>query len=410
MKKATKRILCVLLCVVMAFTSISVGFSVLADRKTDLSNDIADLEREAAAIQKDINDLKKQQKDQQSIVNAIQRKVANTQAKITRCNREIESINAKISANKAEIDKKNKEIDKNKLDFKKRIRAIYMSNSDSSVKILLGAEDFSNFLQLSQLTAAVSSRDKAMIEDIVAAIEEINKKNAENEQLLKSQVAIKETIQVELNKLKAEEDEAEGLLKSIASQKNEKEDDKDDIEAEIKAKENELNSILGGVNISNSKINPISGFMWPVPGHYNVTSGYGYRIHPITGKKKLHAGIDIATSNIYQKPIVAITDGDIFKSYTSCPHRSKKPICSCGGGYGNYVAIDHGKITINGKQDQYTAYYAHMDTVAKSSGSVKQGQLLGYVGTTGSSTGYHLHFGLAKNGKYDGWVNPSNYF
>lgn len=410
MKKATKRIICVLLCVVMAFTTMTGGFSVFADRESELKNDIADLEKEAAAIQKDIDNLKKQQKDQQSIVNAIQKKVANTQAKITRCNREIESINAKISANKAEIDKKNKEIDKNKLDFKKRIRAIYMSDSDSSVKILLGAEDFSNFLQLSQLTAAVSSRDKAMIEDIVAAIEEINKKNAENEQLLKSQVAIKETIQVELNKLKAEEDEAEGLLNSIAAQKKDKEGDKGDVEADIKAKENQLNEILGSVNVSTSKVNPISGFMWPVPGHYNVTSGFGYRKHPITGKNKLHAGIDISTGSIYQKPIVAITDGDIFKSYTSCPHRSKKPICSCGGGYGNYVAIDHGKITINGKQDQYTAYYAHMDSVKISSGSVKQGQVLGYVGTTGSSTGYHLHFGLAKNGKYDGWVNPMNYF
>ncbi len=249
-----------------------------------------------------------------------------------------------------------------------------------------------------------------MIEDIVAAIEEINKKNAENEELIKSQVAIKATIQEELNQLKSEEDEAEGLLNSIAAQKKDKQNDKNDVEADIKAKEDELGSILNGVNISNSKINPISGFMWPVPGHYNVTSKFGYRKHPITGNNKLHAGIDISTSSIYQKPIVAITDGDIFKSYTSCPHRSKNPICSCGGGFGNYVAIDHGKVTIKGKQDQYTAYYAHMDSVARSSGSVKQGTVLGYVGTTGSSTGYHLHFGLAKNAKYGGWVNPEDYF
>lgn len=159
-----------------------------------------------------------------------------------------------------------------------------------------------------------------------------------------------------------------------------------------------------------SFINPVSGFIWPVPGYNKVVSGYGYITDPITGKVRLHSGIDISDYDIYLKPVVAITDGNIFKSYTSCPHRSKKPICNCGGGYGNYVAIDHGMITIDGKQDQYTAYYAHMDSVEKSSGSVKQGQLLGYVGTTGSSTGYHLHFGLAKNGRYDGWVNPLDYF
>ena len=78
--------------------------------------------------------------------------------------------------------------------------------------------------------------------------------------------------------------------------------------------------------------------------------------------------------------------------------------CGCGGGYGNYVTINHG--TLNG--NTYVATYGHMVSTAVSPGTtVKKGQTIGYVGTTGWSTGYHLHFGLAVNGS---WVNPMNYF
>ena len=130
--------------------------------------------------------------------------------------------------------------------------------------------------------------------------------------------------------------------------------------------------------------------MWPSNTTHLVTSPYGYRIHPVTGKSRFHAGIDIGAA--YGTSILAANDGVVIVAGYNA------------GGYGNYVAVDHGTV----KGERIKAYYAHMDSVAVPNGaSVKQGQVLGYVGTTGSSTGYHLHFGIMKN---DSWVNPMNYY
>ena len=398
--KNTKSIISLILVCVIAFTTLF-AFSASADKKSDLQDDIAALQNQSAKLEKEIKELKNKKADQQSIVSALQKKIANTQAQILRCNREIDSVNAKINANKAEIAKKNQEIEDQKLAFKKRIRAIYMSGSNSSITVLMGADNFADFLQLSQLTAAVSARDKAMIEDIVAEIKVINEKNAENEKLLKSQMAIKDSITAQQRQLAKEEAEAEGILNSIASDQSSAEADNKEIEAEIKAKQRELSKIQ---NASSGKvfINSNSGLAWPVPSCFSISSYYGKR----WGRN--HNGIDIAGGGIYGKPIVAMADGYVYMVYSSCSHRSKSPMCSCGGGYGNYVAVDHGTLKIGGTSKNYKAYYAHMDSVAVSNGQfVKQGQVLGYVGTTGRSTGYHLHFGIMVN---NSWVNPMNYY
>ncbi len=403
MKTFVKKTLLILLCVLtvaLTFTSAPVVF---ASRESDLKNDISDLQKQSAALEKDIKRLKSEKADQKVIVDAIQKKIANTQAQIRRCNQEIEKVNSAIAKNKAEIDARNKEIEKTKLEFKKRLRAIYMTNSQSSVNILLGAESFSDYLQLAQLTSAISAHDKKIMEEIVATIKVLNEKNAENQKLIEEQAAVKNDILKIQQQLESEENEALGIYNKIAAEQKDVEADNADVEALIKSKEKELNKILYG-SAGNNFINPISGFVWPVPSCTNVTSGYGTRIHPITGKKKTHQGVDISNASIYGKPIVAITDGTVYYVYSSCTHKSKRPICSCGGGYGNYVAIDHGKV----KGEHIKAYYAHMDSVAVSNGAyVKQGQVIGYVGTTGSSTGYHLHFGIMRNGIF---VNPMNYY
>ena len=359
--------------------------------------------RATKELENDIKELKSQKASQQKILNAIEKKIANTQAQVRACNNQINSINAKINANKAEIEKNNAEIEDTKLEFKKRLRAIYMSNSDSSVKILLGAENFADYLQLAQMTATVSKHDKAIIEKIAAAVKELEEKNKENEKLIEQQVATRATVEEALKSLEAEENEAESLYNRIASEQKDAETDKKELQDLIAQKEAALFNSSGTTSVP-SFINSKSGFMWPVPGHMNITSGWGERW------STFHYGIDISTGSIYGKPIVAITDGHIYRMYTSCTHRTKSSRCSCGSGWGNHVGINHGVI----KGDTYYAMYAHMDTVASGmyvKKYVKQGEVIGYVGTTGDSTGYHLHFGLSKNGTAkSNWVNPYGYF
>jgi len=115
-----------------------------------------------------------------------------------------------------------------------------------------------------------------------------------------------------------------------------------------------------------------------------VTSEFGYRIHPITGTRRLHAGIDIATP--CGQPIVAALDGEIISA-------------GWGGGYGNRVVIDHGMQ----RGVPVATSYNHMQRIAVSGGRVTRGQVIGYEGTTGFSTGCHLHFETYVNGDP---VNP----
>ncbi|KRA81535.1 M23 family metallopeptidase [Altererythrobacter sp. Root672] len=123
------------------------------------------------------------------------------------------------------------------------------------------------------------------------------------------------------------------------------------------------------------------GLVAPVPG--GMTSGYGMRRHPILGYRRMHAGIDFRAS--YGTPIYAVTDGTV-------------QFAGRHGGHGNYVKISHGGGLATG--------YAHMSRIAVSSGTrVRRGQVIGYVGSTGLSTGPHLHYEMYRNGQT---VNPSS--
>lgn len=405
MLKFFKKTISILLCLILFVTTFSMGFTAIAaPTQQQVKNEIEKLKNEAAQLDKDIKNLKSQKASQQAILNAINKKIANTQAQIRACNNSIASINTKIANNKAEIAKNQKEIAETKLEFQKRLRAIYMSNSDSSVKILLGADDFAEYLQLAQMTATVSAHDKTIIEKIADAVKALEAKNKENEELIKQQVSARSVIEEAQKELQADENAAEKVYNDIKRKQSSAESDKAYIQNLIKQKEDSLFSSAGTENVP-SFINPNSGFMWPVPGHYNITSGWGERWGTF------HYGLDISTSNIYGKPIVAIADGHIYNMYTGCPHTAARvDRCSCGSGWGNYIRINHGII----KGNTYYAMYAHMNTLAKGmyvGKKVKQGQVIGYVGSTGDSTGYHLHFGISINGTAKrNWVNPSSYF
>lgn len=399
MNKIIKRSVSVFLCFCLTLLVFnSTNWITSADTAGSLRDDIAALQKESQKLEAEIQRLKNDKKDQATILAAIQKKIANIQAQVLRCNKEINAINEKIAANKKEIDAKNTEIEASKLEFKKRLRAIYMSNSGSNIQILLGADDFSDFLQLSQLTASVSARDKRMIEDMIAVIKELEAKNAENQKLLDEQVTVRATVVAAQKELEAEEAAAQSLYDSIAADQKQAEKDNANVEAVIKEKTNYLNKLLYGGS-STSFINSKVGFVWPVPSCQNITSYYG----PRWGT--MHRGIDISGGGIFGKPIVAITDGTVYEVYNSCPHKDRGSRCRCGSGWGNHVAIDHGYV----QGERIKAMYAHMNTTAVSNGQhVKQGQVIGYVGTTGDSTGYHLHFGIMRNN--EGYVNPMNYY
>lgn len=367
----------------------------------EIKAEIDRLEKEAADLQDDINKLKKDKNEQVKLKNAIEKKMAIAQDEINACNRQIAAINKLIDENKAAIEANNKKIEKDKELFKRRLRAIQMSNTGSNIQILLGAKSFSEFLQLSQLTASVSAKDKKMMEDIIKEIERLNKKIEENNKLLEDQAAVKATIAKRQAELQADANEIQKVINSINKDQNAAQADKNAIDKDIAQMENALNEILygssGGNFVNNGK------FLWPTT-FKRISSYYGKRWG------KMHNGVDISNGS-YGAPIYAMADGKVYQYYNSCKHNyGKSPLKTCcGNGYGNYVAIDHGTYTGSSyAKANYKAYYAHMGSVTvKNGATVKKGQIIGYIGSTGRSTGAHLHFGIMKN---NAWVDPMKYF
>ncbi len=135
------------------------------------------------------------------------------------------------------------------------------------------------------------------------------------------------------------------------------------------------------------------GFSWPCPGFYSISSGFASRWGTF------HGAIDIAGGNA-GAAVVASKGGTVVRVVTGCTHNyPKNSSCGCGGGYGNYVIIQH--------DGTYSTLYGHMASVAVSAGqTVSQGQTIGYVGSTGFSTGFHLHFEVRVNGTK---VDPMQY-
>ena len=148
-------------------------------------------------------------------------------------------------------------------------------------------------------------------------------------------------------------------------------------EAAESAEQSLINSNKGAFDYSSNPINYNGGkFSWPVPGSQRITSAYGYRIHPVYKTKKFHSGIDIGAGHGLN--IIAVADGVVTLSATN-------------GGYGKCIVINHGS--------GITTLYGHCSTLLVSKGdSVKRGQVIAKVGSTGVSTGPHLHFEVRKNG------------
>lgn len=386
-----KKILIAFLCLAMI---VGTPISAMAKSKEEINNEISALEQKTKELEKQIKDLKAQKADQNAIKKKIQQKVDNTKEQISLCNNKISSYQSEINKFQIEIDAMNKEMDELILLFKRRIRAIYMSNSNSGIlQVLMGAENFSDYLTLSELSKRVSAHDKAMVDDIVDLVEKINEKQAAIQVKIDEQAQAKKLLAEKQKELNAQVAEVNAVIGEIDSDMDPLEDEKKKYDKAIESLENELQKYINQAQNSSIKYDG-SQFAWPCKGYYYISSYYGYRKDPINGKQKLHKGLDIAGSGIYGAPITAAADGEVITSGYNT------------GGYGNYVMINHG--VKDGKA--YVTLYGHMskiDSSAKVGATVKKNQVIGYVGSTGKSTGPHLHFEIRIG---DTAVNPANYF
>ncbi|WP_294702436.1 murein hydrolase activator EnvC family protein [uncultured Flavonifractor sp.] len=353
-----------------------------------------------AVTQSEIDALKKEQQESQAKQEELKDQLAEAEAEqaaaqqkrqllteqLNAINAEIDNINAQISYYDGEIAQKEeerKEAEAREAEqyelFCQRVRMMEEQGTVSYWSILFNAEDFSDLLDRIADVDAVMAYDNEVMDQLIATREELERLQADLESARAEEQAAKEQQEAKKAEQQAKVAEAQALVEQINAdvaevnrQLDEESAAASEIQAEIAKKQKQLEEERKQNNIV---ISSETGYLWPLPGYYRLSSQFGYRIHPITGVAHSHTGIDIPASG--GTPILAAKSGQVV---TSAYHYS----------YGNYVVIDHG----NGN----STLYAHMSSRAVSEGQmVTQGQVIGYVGTTGSSTGNHLHFEVRDN-------------
>ena len=379
-----KRFLAIFLSIVV-FCSVFSFMPVLAASNSQIRNQINNLEYKSSNLEAEIAELKGKKDKQTKVKNLLVAQITNIQEQINVCTDGLNKLNKKIAKSEAEIKAKEQTIKETKTLLKQRIRAIYMSGSTSSdVLLLLSSNSFSEFLTSRSLAKSISAKDEAVIKEINEAIKIIEESQEDIKKAIKEQNEAKAILDEKKAELRQKENQVNSVIYELSKDQSQLEADNKKLQAEIDRLTAEINAGMqqGG---HQDIVYDGNGFAWPVPGYYNVTSEYGWRWG------RMHKGLDISSGGIYGKPIVAAADGKVLVSGWST------------GGYGYYVTINHGYKD----GSYYTTLYAHMSRTACSSGQkVKQGQVIGYVGSTGDSTGPHLHFEIWKNGTP---VNPRNY-
>ncbi|MCQ2553053.1 MAG: peptidoglycan DD-metalloendopeptidase family protein [Clostridia bacterium] len=377
-KGTIKKILVLSMVLVMLFT-FSVPAVSYADDITNKKNELSDINADLAALEKALKSgqstaaaLKKQIKD-------IESKIYSAQKQINALNKEINNTKAKIVETLAELEALQAEIDAHNSNLNDRLRAMYKNGSIGILSVLLGSKSMSDFLTNMEMSKKIYSSDEDLLEDMQTAYEVVVQKKEELAQLKEKLIAQQE----EATAYKAGLDESEAKL---AQQKKNVENNNSMLEAQIDELNKEAEKLVAEILALQSKEAYTGGTMcWPAKSSTRVTSPFGNRRHPVLKKYKLHTGIDIGAG--MGTDILAANSGKVIKAAYNA------------GGYGYYVMIDHGGGIVT--------LYAHSSKLLVSAGDiVVRGQTIAKVGSTGMSTGPHLHFEVRVNGQY---VNPLDY-
>ena len=392
-----KKIISVVLCccfvlgVTITASNNNNYLSVSAATVDDYKDKINELEQQQKEIEAEIKDLKSQSKDKEKEKQLLSKRIDVIQSQISVCNDQIAKCDSDIAALEQRIADKEVEMQNTKYLFQQRLRAIYMSGgmTASTLSMILSAENLSDLLTKTEFTKSISAYDNALMSKLVSDMQSIENSKVEIVALIDEQKSAKAVLDEKNKELKKEIGEINSVISDIKNDVNSLQNQVDKLDKAIAEYEQAIKDAQDKYQDQHHD----GQFTWPCPGHKNITSPYGYRTHPISGKYKFHKGIDIAGGNIKGKPIVAAADGTVsLAAYNS-------------GGYGYYVMINHGKAD-DGKS--YVTLYAHMTRyIVKVGQKVKRGETIGYVGTTGASTGYHLHFEVRVNGNT---TDPKKYF
>ena len=388
--KTIKQVSCLLAALFMAIVLTTGGLTpALAVTQADID-----------ALKNDASDLSQQKKEIQSKLSALSDDISNTMKKkelldseISLLSKEITNVESQISTYTGLIaqtetelaDAQEREAAQYEL-FCKRVRAMEERGEISYWSVLFKAQSFSDMLSLLDITNEIMDSDQAVIDQLKALQEEIQEKQESLEAQKAESEAAKATLVSKKSELNKQREAANALVAQLRQSQSEYEESLDDLSAEAEAVQAEIMRLSRelaaqqAANGQSTQSNP-GGYIWPVDSRY-ITSTVGGRASPGGIGSTNHQGTDIGRVG-YTSSIYAAKAGTVIVSQYS-------------SSYGNYVVVSHGSGN--------TTLYAHMSSRKVVVGQyVNQGDVLGITGSTGNSTGPHLHFEVTENGVR---VNP----
>lgn len=396
-----QRLCGVLLALSMSLTILPVpgmakSSSAIKEELNALKDKNAEIKAEIDGIRQQYNATANQIQDLVNRKDAVDQEIGLLHEQIQVINQQITAYGQLIADSQDDLDDAQLRLDALNEKHKERIRAMEEAGTISYWQVLFEANSFTDFLDRLEMINEISASDQKRINEIQKVAQEVSvtrdQMQEELSQLSLAQIQLEES-QSELEIKRTESDE---LLRSLAVQEEEFQLLLDDSEAkqdqlmkEIAQKQKELSSAQYEEKLAKLAAqgkNPPSSATWitPVSG-YTITSPFGMRVHPVYKYQLMHNGIDLACPT--GTPIYATRAGTVTRAAYQA------------GGAGYYVSLDHG--------DGFGSIYMHMTNYVVSAGQkVTAGQLIGYVGSTGVSTGPHLHFGVSYAGSY---VNPMAY-
>lgn len=290
----------------------------------------------------------------------------------------LSQLNDQIAVTTRELERASSDASSQKELLKKRVRVMHENGSVGYLSVILDSTSFSDFISRLDFLKKIIDFDMNLLGKMKSHRDSVAEKRKQLESEQQEKERLKATISDKKEHVATAKQEREKVLKDLTSDLKELNRQEDELLAESAEIAKKIVSLQSANKYVGGKLG------WPATGYYKITSPFGYRVHPILKTKKLHTGIDISVPS--GTAIIAANSGTVIYS-------------GYNGGYGNTVIIDHG--------GKISTLYAHNSKLlVKVGDEVEKGKAISKSGSTGLSTGPHLHFEVRENGQP---VDPMKY-
>ena len=386
--------------------SVSVYPATAATSMSSLQNKLDKLSQSIVQHKKELSNAKKKEQAAKALESELKEKVTVVQSQISVLKGQIAEVQNSIGLKEQEIAAKEQQITEKEAeiadqwgDFKQHMAAMQELRDGGSVAMLSAVNDLYELLTFNEVMQDISIKDTEILDNMKNAKEALESDKLTLESQRSELQSKKADLDAQNSQMRAKQNELNSSVAAAQMSAAEAQQAQKDAQAAIESDEmnyeavkKQIQKMIAAAAASKPTLS-FTGFICPLKSYSRISSEYGWRKNPVTGVNKLHAGTDFAAPG--GTPIYAAARGYVQVAGWS------------SGGYGNYVIIYHGKMSDG---NQYSTLYGHMRSVATSAGKyVKQSEIIGYVGSTGNSTGNHLHLEVWKGGSKANAVNPRSY-